>query len=100
MATLTTLLFAFLSNPASSTVGSFSQVPDASVPFMIICQVVGVQERPNGTTLTVVDSTQSQAKAFLPRELGVPPAVGQIVRLSLACSERAGFYFVEGISYP
>jgi hypothetical protein len=99
IATVATLLFAFSSDPAPSAVESFAQATGVTDPFSLVCQIIGVQDRTNGTTLTLIDATQAQAKAFLPRALGVAPSIGQVVRLTLAPSDRAGFYFVEDLAY-
>jgi hypothetical protein len=50
--------------------------------------------------LTIVDTAQGQARAFMPRSLGAPPAVGQVVILTLVPSDQPSFFFVEGLSYP
>jgi hypothetical protein len=58
-----------------------------------------MQERANGTTLTVIDSAQHQVKAFMPSSIGLPPSIGRIVSLTLSPSDRADFFFIEEISY-
>jgi hypothetical protein len=80
IAATATLLFAFVSDPAPSMIEGFDQAANAAGPFSIVCQVVGVQDRANGTTLTLSDAAQAQAKAFLPRTLGAAPRIGQVLR--------------------
>lgn len=100
VATSATLLLMLLSDPTPPAAETFAQASNANGTITLICQVVAVQERPNGTTLTLVDATQAQAKAFMPRSLGPPPSVGQVVRVALAPSGRSAFYFIEGLAYP
>lgn len=99
LATIATLLFTFASDPAPSTIAGFDQAANATGSFSIICQVIGAQDRSNGSTLTLADTAQVQAKAFLPRALGAAPHIGQVVRLTLTPSDRAGFYFVEDLAF-
>jgi hypothetical protein len=99
IATVVTLLFAFSSDPAPSAVECFAQATGVTDRFSMVCQIIGMQDRTNGTTLTLIDAMQAQAKAFLPRALGMTPSIGQVVRLTLAPSDRAGFYFVEDLAY-
>jgi hypothetical protein len=99
LAASATLALALASDPSPPTSSNFDHANWESGRATIICQVVSVQERANGTTLTVIDAVQDQAKAFMPRSMGPPPAIGRIVSLTLTPSDRAGFYFVEKISY-
>ncbi|HUL38917.1 MAG TPA: hypothetical protein VLU38_01375 [Methanomassiliicoccales archaeon] len=100
VATLTTLAFALISDPTPPAAEGFADASDAQGPVNIVCQVTMVQARANGTTLTLVDADQAQAKAFMPNALGKPPRVGQIVSLTLTASDTPGFYFVEAIAIP
>ena len=98
LAASATLVLALTSDPSPPTSSSFDQASWESGRATIICQVVSVQERANGTTLTVIDSAQDQAKAFMPSSMGPPPAIGRVVSLTLSPSDRADFFFVEGIN--
>jgi hypothetical protein len=99
LAASATLALALASDPTPSMSSSFNQAEWENGRATIVCQVVSAQERANGTTLTVIDSAQAQAKAFMPLSMGKPPSVGRIVSLTISPSDRADFFFVEGISY-
>ncbi|MDD1746840.1 MAG: hypothetical protein LUQ16_03670 [Methanomassiliicoccales archaeon] len=94
------LLLTLFSDPVPPASQSLAQAASSNSPTAVVCQVVEVQERTNGTTLTIIDADQGQAKAFMPRSLGAPPAVGQVVIVILAPSDRPSFFFVEDLSYP
>jgi hypothetical protein len=100
LATSAVLLLTLFSDPAPPTSQSLAQAASSNSPTAVVCQIVEVQERANGTTLTIVDADQAQAKAFMSRSLGAPPTVGQVVIVVLAPSDRPSFFFVEGLSYP
>ena len=100
LATTAVLLLTMVSDPAPPISETLVQAASNGHPATVVCQVIAVQERANGTTLTIVDADQNQAKAFMPRSLGAAPDVGRVVILSLVPSERPSFFFVEGFSYP
>lgn len=99
LAASATLVLALTSDPTPPMSTSFDQANWEGGRATIVCQVVSVQERANGTTLTIIDSVQVQARAFMPLSMGPPPSVGRIVSLTLSPSDRDDFFFVEGISY-
>jgi len=99
LAASATLALALASDPAPPLSPSLDQANWESGRATIICQVVSLQERANGTTLTIIDSAQAQAKAFMPFAIGPPPSIGRVVSLTLSPSDRADFFFVEEIGY-
>lgn len=100
LATCAVLLLVLVSDPSPPSSGGLSGASSTGSPSTVVCMVVEVQGRANGTTLTIVDSDQIQAKAFMPKSLGDPPEVGQVLVFTLAPSDRPSFFFVEGFSYP
>ena len=99
LAASATLVLALASDPTPPLSSSLDEANWESGRATIICQVVSLQERANGTTLTIVDSAQAQAKAFMPFAIGPPPPIGRVISLTLSPSDRADFFFVEEISY-
>lgn len=97
-ATLVVALLALSSDPSPPPVDRLSDAGRADGPVEIVCMVMEVQERENGWTLTLVDDQGIQAQAYLSSSKArEPPEVGQVIRFTLAPSDRDGFFFVEGV---
>lgn len=101
VAILAVLALIGLSDPAPPRLAGFNSIPGSQEPVQVVCQVVEVQERSNGWTVTLVDPCGEQAKAFCPSSLGLgTPAVGRVLRFSLTMSNRPGFFFVKDLAVP